>query len=83
MALKTKQTRKDDDVKYARGHHLQCVLGQTLALEVSTSGRFFAVPPLLVDFRICLAALNQGIQTVRPHQLAICMSAWQGHLFWS
>lgn len=36
MVLKLKQTRKNEDVKCARGHHLQCVLGQTLALEVST-----------------------------------------------
>lgn len=39
MVLKLKQTRKDEDVKRVRGHHLQCVLGQTLTLEVS-AGHF-------------------------------------------
>lgn len=74
MALKLTQSRKEEDVKHARGHHLQCVLGQTPALEV-LAGHFFAVPPLLADFRICLAALDPGIQTVRPHQQAVWVSA--------
>lgn len=40
MALKLTQSRKEEDVKHARGHHLQCVLGQTPALEVSAGHLF-------------------------------------------
>lgn len=41
---------------------------------------FLAEPPHLADFRICLAALDPGTQTVRPHQLAVWVSARQDTL---